>query len=134
MPPGNTTKRISHQTLHKSGLLCACKKRTIQKCAVDIRHHGTNITCAILLLDRVDILSAGFIKVLVVTLVDGVNLATRRQFDLQSVSYQQICPFFSPLSSVVVVLTSGCVMMNSPIAGSKVKPLTPLPTDYKLRG
>lgn len=61
---------------------CAEIKRTIQECAVDIRHHGTNITCTVLLLDSVDILSAGFIKVLVVSFIDRVNLATRRQFDL----------------------------------------------------
>lgn len=55
---------------------------TIKKRSVNVGDHGSDITCAVLLLDLLDILLARLIKVLEVTLVHGVDLATRRELDL----------------------------------------------------
>jgi len=49
---------------------------------MDIGYHGTNITSAVFLLDLIDVFLAGFIEIFVVTLVDRVDLTTRRQGDL----------------------------------------------------
>ena len=62
---------------------------SVEHCAVDISNHRTDITSRVgrLLgvrgeLERVEVLCAGTIPVLGVTLIDGIDLATRRNLDL----------------------------------------------------
>lgn len=65
---------------------------SIEHCAVDISHHRSDITSRVgrLLgvsreLERMEVLCASAIPVLGVTLVDSVNLSTRRDFNLLGV-------------------------------------------------
>jgi hypothetical protein len=49
---------------------------------MNIRYHRTNVTGRILFLDSIHIVLGRFIKVFHVTLIDRVDLSTRRQYNL----------------------------------------------------
>jgi hypothetical protein len=49
---------------------------------MNIGHHRTDITSRVLVLDRVDIVLRRLIEIFHVTLIDRVDLSSRRQGDL----------------------------------------------------